>query len=136
LESTKGSTYVGATVDLEHRLRQHNKEIKGGATATSVKVLQGETWRRVCHIRHFPDWTAALQFEWRFKQISRKIVKQSIVEIQKSGKPLVRRMVALRTLLSLERSTTKAVPYSEWETLPEIIWEQEGDKQRYENIPF
>ena len=31
LVSTKGNTYVGATVDLNRRLRQHNKEIKGGA---------------------------------------------------------------------------------------------------------
>jgi predicted GIY-YIG superfamily endonuclease len=38
LESTNQSTYVGATVDLTKRLRQHNKEIKGGAVATSIKV--------------------------------------------------------------------------------------------------
>ena len=30
LECTDGATYVGATVDLDHRLRQHNKELKGG----------------------------------------------------------------------------------------------------------
>jgi len=29
LQSTLGSTYVGATINLDHRLRQHNKEIKG-----------------------------------------------------------------------------------------------------------
>ena len=36
LVSTKGNTYVGATVDLNRRLRQHNKEIKGGAHATDT----------------------------------------------------------------------------------------------------
>ena len=64
LECTSGATYVGATVDLERRLRQHNKEIKGGAKATGAKVAKGETWKRVCYVENFPDWSAALQFEW------------------------------------------------------------------------
>ena len=38
LVSSTGATYVGATVDLNRRLRQHNKEIKGGAHATRAKV--------------------------------------------------------------------------------------------------
>jgi len=125
LESTNGATYVGATVDLEHRLRQHNKEIKGGARATSAKVECGEEWRRVCYVRNFPDWIAALQFEWRFKQISRKFSQK--------GNPLVRRMKALKQLLALEQSTTKAIPYVNWQIPPEIIWEEELDKNIYEN---
>ena len=115
LESTSGNTYVGATVDLNRRLRQHNKEIKGGASATSIKVLKGETWRRVCFVKGFPEWRAALQFEWRWKQLSRKLsVKMN---------PLERRMSALKTLLSLERPTSKSVAYSEWTTPPEIVVE-------------
>jgi hypothetical protein len=39
--------------------------------------------------------------------------------------PFKRRMVALKMLLDLERSTTKAIPYSEWPTPPEIHWENE-----------
>jgi hypothetical protein len=31
LNKTGKCTYVGATIDLNHRLRQHNGEIKGGA---------------------------------------------------------------------------------------------------------
>ena len=72
LHSTNNATYVGATVNLERRLRQHNKEIKGGAHATSIKVDQGEIWERACYIEGFPTWQAALQFEWRWKQLSRK----------------------------------------------------------------
>jgi structure-specific endonuclease subunit SLX1 len=115
LECTDGSTYVGATVDLDHRLRQHNKEIKGGAHATSAKVGKGETWRRVCHVAGFPDWSAALQFEWRWKQISRKLPARM--------NPLERRKQALTTLLALERPTSKALAYSEWTNQPIVNWE-------------
>ena len=115
LESTDGSTYVGATVDLDHRLRQHNKEIKGGAHATSAKVTLGQSWRRVCHVAGFPDWSAALQFEWRWKQLSRKLPMKM--------NPLERRKKALETLLSMERPTTKAVAYSEWLLPPLVNWE-------------
>ena len=115
LECTDGSTYVGATVDLDHRLRQHNKEIKGGAHATSAKVGKGETWRRVCHVAGFPDWSAALQFEWRWKQLSRKLPARM--------NPLERRKQALTTLLALERPTSKALAYSEWINPPIVNWE-------------
>jgi len=73
LECSDGATYVGATIDLERRLRQHNKEIKGGAHATSIKVNQGKIWHRVCYVSGFPTWQCALQFEWRWKQLSRRI---------------------------------------------------------------
>jgi structure-specific endonuclease subunit SLX1 len=115
LESTSGATYVGATVDLDHRLRQHNKEIKGGAFATSAKVARGETWRRHCYVSGFPTWQAALQFEWRWKQIHRKLPR--------NVPPLDNRLKALETLLAMERSTTKAQAYSEWLTPPEVHFE-------------
>lgn len=115
LVSTGGTTYVGATTDLDHRLRAHNREIAGGAHATSIRVLKGETWTRVCHVAGFPDWKSALQFEWRFKQISRKYPMRM--------NPLERRVQALRDLLALERPTTKAIPYSEWPTPPRLVIE-------------
>jgi structure-specific endonuclease subunit SLX1 len=110
LLSSDNSTYVGATVDLERRLKQHNKELKGGAHATGVKVEQGNIWIRACHVSGFPDWKSALQFEWRWKQLSRKLPNKMF--------PLERRMTALKELLSLERATLKATPYAEWETPP------------------
>ena len=115
--SSGQQTYVGATVDLDHRLRQHNKEIKGGARATSAQVERGETWERVCHVAGFPTWNAALQFEWRWKQITRKLPAKM--------DPLERRIQALRMLLALERSTSKATPYAEWPTPPQVNIESE-----------
>lgn len=110
LESTNKSTYVGATIDIDRRLRQHNKEISGGAVATGIKVAKGETWRRHCYVSGFPTWQAALQFEWRWKQLSRKLPQ--------AMNPLERRMNALTSLLNLERSTSKAIPFAEWEQFP------------------
>lgn len=118
LQSSSDATYVGATVDLERRLRQHNKEIKGGAHATGIKVSKGETWKRVCYVSGFPDWQAALQFEWRWKQLSRKLPSHMF--------PLQRRMEALKELLSLERSTSKAKAYSEWESQPVVHIEDDN----------
>lgn len=115
LESSDKATYVGATVDVDRRLRQHNKEIKGGAHATGAKVAKGETWHRVCYVKGFPDWPAALQFEWRWKQLSRKLPM--------SMEPVERRKKALEQLLALERPTTKALAYTEWSSPPEIVWE-------------
>lgn len=120
LVSTSGNTYVGATVDLNRRLRQHNKEIKGGARATSVKVSQGETWVRAAHVSGFPDWQAALQFEWRWKHLSRKYD----IKI----KPLERRMCALNDLLALERPTSKALAYTDWNNPLEVHCEIDESK--------
>lgn len=121
---SSGNTYVGATVDLERRLRQHNKEIKGGARATGIKVSEGEIWRRAAYVSGFPDWQAALQFEWRWKQLSRKLPIKM--------KPLERRIKALRQLLDLPQSTSKAKPYTEWETPPEVHLEIDEAKEYYE----
>jgi len=120
LVCSDGSTYVGATVNLNRRLRQHNKEIKGGAHATGVKVSQGKVWRRDRYVEGFPDWQACLQFEWRWKQLSRKI--------KGNMTPLERRHMALKTLLELERPTQKAIAYSEWPSLPNVVIEKIEDE--------
>jgi len=119
LEASDGSaTYVGATVDLDHRLRQHNKELVGGAKATSVKVAQGLRWNRVLHVSGFPDWQAALQFEWRFKNLGRTKAAKRI------RNPLQRRLYALRALLALPASTSKAKPFAEWGNGgPQVVYE-------------
>jgi predicted GIY-YIG superfamily endonuclease len=123
LLSSDNSTYVGATVDLDRRLRQHNKEIKGGAVRTTSKVCQGEAWVRVAHVTGFPNWKAATQFEWRWKQLTRKLN----IKIN----PLQRRMDALKNLLNLERPTTKAIAYSEWSEPPKVILEDDEARLYY-----
>jgi len=126
LVSTNGSTYVGATKNVDKRLRQHNGELAGGAWATTSKVSKGETWERSCYVSGFPDWQAALQFEWRWKQLSRKISSHK--------KPLERRIDALKELLSLEQSTSKAIPYDKWETAAEIIFENDTARLYYNGL--
>jgi predicted GIY-YIG superfamily endonuclease len=127
LECTDKSTYVGATVDLEHRLRQHNCEISGGARATRMKVLEGNAWERVLYVSGFPDWHTALQFEWAFKFYSRKYPKRMY--------PLERRLRGLMDLMHLEKSTSKSLPYTIYpEGGPIIHWESEEAKMRYETI--
>lgn len=125
LTATNGNTYVGATVDLERRLRQHNKELVGGAHATGIKVAQGESWTRAAHVSGFPDWQAALQFEWRWKHLSRKYPAKM--------NPLERRMNALKDLLALDRSTSKAIAYTEWPAPPVVNLETDESKS-YENM--
>jgi predicted GIY-YIG superfamily endonuclease len=126
LLSSDNNTYVGATVDLDRRLRQHNKEIKGGAHATSVRVMNGEMWVRVAHIKGFPNWKAALQFEWRWKQLSRRLMS-------KYTNPLQRRMQALHQLLQLNKPTSKAMLYSDWESPPEVVLEDDEARRWFDS---
>ena len=113
LVSEDGATYVGATVDPDRRLRQHNGLIKGGARATARKP---GAWRRLCYISGFPDNHAALQFEWRWKSLTRKKIYADL-------EPVERRLEALRELMALDRPTSKALPYLEYPGgLPHVIY--------------
>jgi structure-specific endonuclease subunit SLX1 len=79
-------TYVGATIDPDRRLRQHNGQLKGGARATS-RVPGG--WYRVCYIKGFESKREALRFEWWWKRRSAKLI----------GTPLERRQAAMEAML-------------------------------------
>ena len=123
---TDGATYIGATVDVDRRLRQHNKEIKGGARRTGIKVGQGLSWLRSCYVT-LPDWKSALQFEWRWKQLGR-------TRFTHIKNPVDRRLHSLHYLLSLEKPTEAAIPYAMYPVPPMIIWDSDEHKIRYEQI--
>ena len=102
-------TYVGATIDPDRRLRQHNGEISGGASAT-----RGNQWSRICCVEGFPNEGAALQFEWKWKNATKSM---------KQRHPVERRKAALEYILALDKPTRKAVPYSEYADPLQIHWE-------------
>ena len=83
---TAGKTYVGATVNPDRRLRQHNGELAGGARATA-----GRVWTRRFLVDGFADERAALRFEWRWKWLTRQAPGDTWLE---------RRTHALSLLLS------------------------------------
>jgi predicted GIY-YIG superfamily endonuclease len=98
------NTYIGATLDPNKRLRQHNGEITGGARTTS-----GKAWTRALIVGGFPDWSAALQFEWSWKRHGRKLPG------------LVGKQQALLTLLESKQSTKSALPFACWPQRPFVI---------------
>ena len=59
------SLYVGATIDLSHRIRQHNGELSGGAHRTSTK---GPGWVCLLYVQGFQSRTESLQFEYSLKR--------------------------------------------------------------------
>jgi len=128
LYTDAGHTYIGATVDVQHRLRQHNQEIKGGAHATGMRVAQGQTWRLACFILGIPEWRSALQLEWRWKQLGR-------TQCSHIRNPIQRRLHALHRLLSLEKPTEKGIPYAAYPDGPPVIqWVSSEMEQQYLTI--
>jgi len=101
-------TYIGATLDVNRRLRQHNGEIQGGASAT-----RGRSWERIFHVQGFQSEKQALQFEWALKFYSRKL----------KGSPLQKRLWSLLALLDAKKVTAKAEPMPDLH----IVWESELD---------
>ncbi|RLM58167.1 structure-specific endonuclease subunit slx1-like [Panicum miliaceum] len=65
-------TYVGVTTDFPRRLRQHNGELKGGAKAASA----GRPWNLACLVEGFVNRSEACEFEYKWKNISRKMARK------------------------------------------------------------
>jgi predicted GIY-YIG superfamily endonuclease len=130
LYTDQGHTYVGATTHVDRRLKQHNKEQSGGAKATGIRVSQGMKWKRACYITNIPEWSSALQIEWKWKQLGRTSCKTI-------KNPIQRRLHSLRELLLLEKPTKMAIPYDAYpEGPPIIVWDSDEIKEQYESILY
>lgn len=106
LECNK-KTYVGATLDPDRRFKQHNGLLSGGAKAT-----RGFIWRRVCLVGVFPEERDALQFEWKWKNLTKS----------QTGSSLERRRRALEILINSEKSTKNSRDFSTYEPLT-VEWD-------------
>jgi predicted GIY-YIG superfamily endonuclease len=82
------STYIGYTVNVSRRIRQHNGEIQRGAKYTTMKLSStaapkaaeaatAKWWRVVMVIGGFASSRQALRFEWWWKHIRRRPRRRS-----------------------------------------------------------
>ena len=109
-------TYIGATLDVDRRLNQHNGLQSGGAKATKGKV-----WKRICHLKGFPEERAALQFEWSWKHTSKK----------QTGSAFQKRIKALFVLLGCDQPTSKATNFQTYVYDLEVVWENDHDPLQF-----
>ena len=63
-ESRKTKTYIGSTTNFTRRIRQHNREICGGARYTA-----GNQWKPAIILSGFASWPQTLRFEYIWKHI-------------------------------------------------------------------
>lgn len=97
LQSEK-KTYIGMTDDPIRRLRQHNREICGGARATA-----GHKWKHVCVLSGFPTRRSALQFEWMWKHLSRRT-------------SVIGKMEAISQIWKRDYSSSTSIHFSQFST--------------------
>ena len=74
-------TYVGVTNNLVRRIRQHNKEIKGGAKYTS----SGGPWSLAMLVGPFLTYQHALHFEWHWKHCAPRRITNAFLRIWRAG---------------------------------------------------
>ncbi len=83
-------TYIGSTVNINRRFRQHNQEIKGGAKYTkNGKWIPYIILYDIMHTKR-----TALSYEWHLKFESRKI---------RSLTPYKKRMLALENFINKQK---------------------------------
>jgi putative endonuclease len=95
-------SYVGMTNNFLNRIRQHNKEIKGGAKYTSSR----ENWYPICIIDGFPSMKEACQCEWSLKHYMKKKYKGPKGRINRLSALLTRGIWTSKSPLISEQNLT------------------------------
>lgn len=100
LVSEAGRTYVGSTLCLAKRLRQHNGELAGGAAQTRGRG----PWRVACAVEGFRSRREALQFEFAWRRVHRRL---------RARYDVAGRRAALAALMARPRWSKNAPPACE-----------------------
>ena len=101
--SPDNRTYVGSTVNLARRIRQHNGELVGGA-----KYTRGRQWRFLCVVRNKNACNRkCLSEEWHIKWHTRK-------QKSKHRDSCIRRLQALGRVLEVGGVATEDPGYTLW----------------------
>lgn len=80
LVNEKGRTYIGSTTNVNRRLRQHNREIVGGARSTR----NHGPWRIYCYLSGFPNRSSACRWEKLLKMRARGLNQRRMAFIHVS----------------------------------------------------
>lgn len=110
-------TYIGITNNLDKRLKQHNKLLKGGAKCTK----QCDDWNYKIIVEGFKDRATVSSFEWYWKH------QQTIQNKWTHTRPGIDNKInRLHNLLSEERwkHLTICYEYKEMDNTNEIVDEK------------
>lgn len=101
-------TYVGATLHLERRLRQHNGELAGGARQTARAC---GAWSVACTVTGFRSFQEALKFEFAWRREGRREGRRR--EGCRRARGVPGRRAALEALTARERWSSTSPPAAE-----------------------
>lgn len=125
-EEYKGRTYVGFTVEPARRIRQHNRELVGGAKCTA----QGAGgWEFLAILTGFQTSNNALSCEYRLKHPDGKKRKN------KKYNGVIGRILSLNEVLQLPKWSSKCDILNSDCQYSLYVLEDVYDKLDLENIP-